>query len=291
MNSIFNYKKASDFLCDLWKFKKTKNPLFSLRAWSKHIGLKNHAPLQLMISGKRAIPYKYIPLLIQTLNLSQKEGIYLETLVDFERAKTVITKSFYLDRLKRLSPNNSINNNIHMTEIDKFLYLEDPIHMIILEMTELPDFKVYPEWILHRLAFETTLTKIKEAILRLKKFNLLSEKVEEINKNGKKIKKIILTKTNKHLTTKPEVFDNSIKEYHKNVSNLASKMIDKQSGDDREYNSYALSIKKSSISKAKELIRDFIKKFLEEIEAGPGSAEETYQLNVQFFGVTKARKE
>jgi len=37
---------------------------------------------------------------------------------------------------------------------------------------------------------------------------------------------------------------------------------------------------------AKKIIREFIKNFIENVESKPKEGDETYQLNVQFFGVT-----
>ena len=59
----------------------------------------------------------------------------------------------------------------------------------------------------------------------------------------------------------------------------------------REFNRYSMSIIKAKVPLAKALIRDFSKKFMHEVEAASSTGEETYQLNVQFFPVTKSKGE
>ncbi len=52
-------------------------------------------------------------------------------------------------------------------------------------------------------------------------------------------------------------------------------------------NGYAINLKKSDLPKAKKLIREFVQDFARKIEATQKTGDETYQLNVQFFGLTK----
>jgi hypothetical protein len=46
-------------------------------------------------------------------------------------------------------------------------------------------------------------------------------------------------------------------------------------------------LKKDKLVKAKKAMRQFINDFLTEYEAKPGDGDETYQLNLQLFQVTK----
>ena len=97
-----------------------------------------------------------------------------------------------------------------------------------------------------------------------------------------------LYKTNRHLSNIPDVHDIAVQEYHKNVSKLASEQISKQDLKDRDFNAFAMNINKDKLPKAKQMVQDFVKKFISEIEAEATEGEETYQLNVQFFGLSKS---
>ncbi len=275
MMTITNYQKAYEFLKDAFGTKQEKNPQFSLRAWSKQLGMASHAPLNLMLAGKRPIPKKYLPQFIKSLDLKPREGLYLETLIEFNQAKSIVEKEMYFSRLKELAPSEPVN----LVEMETFKYLGDPLHCIILDMTDLKDFSTDPKWIQDRLQMKVSLKQIDEVLNRLLTLGLVKEF------KGKMIK------THQHITNRPDVADFGSQQYHKNVSQLAIDLISEQPVLEREFNGYSLNIKKNKIPEAKLLIRAFVKDFIQQIEDPSTTGEETYQLNVQFFGLTKNKKE
>jgi len=274
MNNIYDYNKASDFLRDAWDEKQRLSPQLSLRSWAKHLGLESHAPLHLMISGKRNIPKKYVPTFANYFDLTAKESLYFETLVDLERSKDIEKKEFYLQRLRKLSP----RHDVKMVEIEQFRFLRDPLHTLLLEMVDLHSFSGDPKKISHALHPKVSATQIAAALDRLVSIGLLIE-----NKRGH------FVKTNKHITTIPDLKDRAVQEYHQNVSRLAADLIVEQDVLEREFNSYSLNIKASSLPKAKKLLREFARKFITEVEASPNEGEQTYQLNLQLFALTKRK--
>jgi len=273
MLSIFKYLDASQFLRDSWEEKRKNNPAFSMRSWARTLGLASHAPLNLMLAKKRPMPKKYVPKLIQSLNLNKEEGLYLETLIDLDRTKTLAEKEYYLERLKTLSPEKQLN----LVEVEEFKLLSDPIHTIILEMTNLKNFQGDPKWIQSVLHFPITISRIEKAIERLVNMGLLSQSSDGI-----------YIKTNQHIAGRVDVEDLGCLNYHKTISQLAAGLVSKQNLNQREYNSYSLNINKKDIYRAKIMMREFIDKFINEIEATKDTAEETYQFNMQFFEITKA---
>jgi uncharacterized protein (TIGR02147 family) len=272
MLEIYRYSQASQFVRDAWAAKKKKNKSFSLRAWSRQLGFVNNAPLSLMLAGKRSIPKKYIPKLIASLDLSPDEGLFFETLVEMEKSKDLRQKSFYQERLKALSPMSPIEWH----EIETFKYIENPLHTILLEMSELKDFRPDASWIQKRLQTNVSIAEINEVIERLLSLGLL-----EKEKSGH------LKKGQKNLSSRLDISDQGVQEYHQNISRIAAEQIKLQDVLEREFNGYSINIRKSDIPEAKKLIRKFINNFAQRLEAAPGTGEETYQLNVQFFGLTK----
>lgn len=276
MLSVFRYELASQFLKDAWLEKKSKNPGFSLRAWASHLGFKSHASLNKVLNGQRSIPKSYLPKMADSLGLTSPECFYLETLINLEHSKKFEEKVFYRERLRQMSPKSTLN----FKEVESYRFLKDPIHALILEMTSLKDFAPDPEWIQSRLAFKRSAAEITEAIDRLFALGLLQK-----DPNGK------VSKTNENLSNIPDVRNEGVQEYHKNVSRLAIELIEKQDPEEREFNGYSISIDPSRMKRAKQLIREFITAFSNELEAAPGQATATYQLNVQFFGLTTNHRE
>lgn len=275
MLDIYTYSSGHQYLRDFWKEKNQKNPSFSLRAWARQLGFKGHAPLQLMLSGKRAIPRKYLPRMIQHLELSPQEGLFLETLLELDSAETPGERKFFLERLRGISPKPLAR----VFEVEHFAYLRNPLHMFILEMSELPDFDSDPKWIQSRIRYTVSLQEIEEVLDRLIALGLLSEAPDGS-----------VRKTHKHLNTRNDVTDKAIQDYHKNVSDLAAKQVGVQTVNDREFQGMALNVSLDALPLAKKLIREFTRQFLAAIEAPAGAGRETYQLNVQFFSITQTKE-
>ena len=236
------------------------------------MGLKAHSPLHLMLSKKRAIPKKYIPYFIQSLGLNQIEGLYLENMLEFSKAKTLKGKEHYSSRLKALSPKAKLN----MVEVNSYKYLKDPIHCAILEMIDLVDFKKDPKWIQNRLIMKTTPKEIELAIERLIQLGLIN-----LDSEG------CLVKTHQFISCAPDVRDEGVQEYHANVAQLGIQSLSEQALQEREFNAYSLNIQASSLPKAKAMIRKFCSEFMHEFESKPNEGEATYQINVQFFSLTQ----
>lgn len=272
MLPIYKYSSSSEFLKDAWQLKKLSNPKFSMRSWAKNLGLEGHAHLQRILAGKAKVSKKYVPNFIKSLNLNTKEGMFLDALIDYERAKTTDEKELHSERLKELSPKNKVT--IH--ELESFRFLKDPMHTLMLEMTDLEDFKYDLRWIQKKIHLKKTLKEISEVINRLITLSLLKEDGE------------ILKKTHSHSSNIVDIESKGVQEYHKNVSLLAHDSI-KQAVENREYNAYALNLNPEDIPLAKDMIRGFIKDFMQRFENKPGCGVNTYQLNLQLFELTKRR--
>jgi len=271
--SIYRYTEPHTFLKDAWAAKKAKNPAFSMRSWSKKLGFGNNSPLSLMLAGKRPIPKKYIPAFAEELDLDPRESQYLDALVDFGNARNPKERQYYLERLQTISPEQPMQ----VLELEHFKFLGDPIHTCILEMIDLKGFRNDPAWIKEHLKFPVTLDRVEGALDRLVALGLVRETADRR-----------LEKCQRHLSTRRDVVDKGVQDYHQHVSLLASEMVQSQPLGTREFNAYAINIHKDSLPAAKQLMREFVDRFIREIEAKPGEGQETYQLNLQFFGLAES---
>jgi uncharacterized protein (TIGR02147 family) len=267
--TIFKYTEPHVFLKDAWQSKKAQNPAFSMRSWARKLGFENNSPLSLMLAGKRPIPKKYVPAFAEDLELNSEESVYLATLVDYGNSKDLKEKMFYLGRLKELSP-----ESLEQFELVHFKFLGDPIHMCILEMMDLQEFEPTASWVKERLLFPASVERIQSALDRLLALGLV-----EKCPSGR------LRKKHRHLSSRSDVYDEGLRNYHQEVSRLAGALISRQSNSEREYNGYAMNINRDKLPRAKQLITEFAERFIREVEAAPGEATTTYQLNVQLFGL------
>lgn len=272
MISIFDYSTAVDFLRDSWMEKKAHNSLFTIRAWANSLGMKHHNSLHEMVAGKRKVPKAIIPKLIDSLDLSLKEGQFLELLVDVSKSKNQEELRLYQERMRALSP----SARVKYFELESFRLTQDPLHFFIGELALQKHFSPNPLWIQQRIGYPVSIAEVNETLDRLLTLDILRYDV-----NGN------LIRVNNHIHSKSDLHDQGLKNYHKAVMKLAASAIDAQDVLEREFEATAINLSTRRMSEAKATIRDFIRSFIAEYDQPASAGEEVYQLNLQFFGIQK----
>jgi len=273
MINIYDYLDPATYLRDKLAEIKLKNSSYSLRSWAKQLGMKSHGPLHAILNQQRKIPKKLVPTFIKSLKLNKQEERYFEALVDFQRSKSIDEKELYKERLEKLSPTPLRE----VSDLEAYKYITDPLHIILAEMTQLKGFQNDPVWIKKHFRLNLNLRDIEIMINRLISLGVVLEKKNK------------LIKTVEHIYTKYEIESAVIQEYHKTCSKMAIEEISKQSISQREFNAIAFNIKLADIPKMKESIREFVNHLVEEYEAKPHEGDETYQLNLQLFSLSKSK--
>lgn len=272
MLEIYEYENALNFLQDACRQRKVKNPKFSVRTWAKDLGFKGNASLSLILQGKRKIPRKHAHTISRSLNLGIKESLYFESLIELQNAKNPEDKNFFLERLNKLSPKR---RKLQMQEIENFRFLSDPLHFEILELTELRGFRPDAKWIQSRLILTTSLRTIEDAVARLDGLGLL------------KRTKNLWQKTHTHLTSRSDFTDAGIQEYHRKVSQKAQETLSQTAVLEREFNGYCFNVSTTKLLLIKNRIREFLNQMIHEFEAPAGQGDRLYQLNLQFFPLSR----
>ncbi|MGZ3651369.1 MAG: TIGR02147 family protein [Bdellovibrionota bacterium] len=269
--SIYSYSEPRGYLRDVLTYKKSRNRLFSIRAWSQQMGFPCHTSLVFLLNGKRRVRPEHVDKLNRSLRLGVEEEKYLRLLVSRENAKTDGERADIDSRLSLLRPSSEQS----LLNEEKFHFISDWLHMAILEMTELSGFRFEAAWIARRLGGTVTTPQVEEALQRLLQLGLLK-------KTGN-----TLTKTNEHLTTPGDRSSEAIREHHKQVLALAARAVDEQSVHERVLNASAFTIDSSRLGEAKEIILKFRADMAKLLEKKGG--DETYELSVQLFKLTKNR--
>ena len=269
---IYSYSEPHFFLRDVLRHKKALNPLFSVRAWSKHMGFRCHSSLVLLLNGKRPVRPEHLAYLNRGLRLEGDEEKYLRLLIHSRATKSEVERADIEARLKLLVPSKSEG----LLDCEKFNLIADWMHMAILEMTKLKDFQSRVPWIAARLKPRRPTDEVSAAINRLLQLGLLERRA------GK------LVKTNERLSTSKNRGSESIREHHRQVLKNDSQAIDGQSIEERIFNSCAMTIKTNRLKEAQELISKFRADMAKLLEADDG--DETYQLSIQLFKITQSQK-
>ena len=256
-----------DFLSEL----KKKNSAFSLRAWAKQLGMKSHAPLHDILNGKRKVPKKLVPPLLKSLKLDTKSIKYFEAMVDLQRSKSEEERELYRERLSKLAPTELRT----IDDLETYKVISDPLHIILSELSQVKNFRSNSGWMKQHMRLNLNMRELETMYSRLINLDVLTEK------NGK------VSKTAKHLYTTLETTDEVRQNYHSTCAQLGQDLISKLPLEKKEFNSVAFNLKSKDIPKVKERLREFMNDLIEEFEAPSQKGDETFQLNLHLFSLSK----
>jgi uncharacterized protein (TIGR02147 family) len=268
---VFNYSDPIDYLNASLRVMQETNPRFSLRSWSKQLGLNHVAMLSMVLNRKRRLlpsfSSKISEQFLKQGRFTQNEARYFDMLVLFSNASSTEEKNFYQRILSELRPDREFVT----LDLDRIRFMSDWYHIAILEMTFLKDFNSDPRWISLRLGENVNERQVKDAVDRLIRLSLL-----EKTKQG-------LRKTESILESPSDVPSQALRDFHSQMIRKSLDALEKQEIQKREISSQTMAISREKIPEAKRMIRDFRKKMSRFLESDKNDA--VYQLNVQLFDV------
>jgi uncharacterized protein (TIGR02147 family) len=260
-------------LRDVLIYKKEINPRFSARSWARKMGFANHSLLMFFLSGTRPVRLRHLQKVFRGLSISQAERSYIEALVQYEQSESESEREYFVTRLRQLAP----EQKMVFLETEKARVISSWLHMAILEMTEVPGFTLDAKWIQSRLLQPISLQQIHRAIESLESLKLLQKKSDSISK------------VHQSLSLGGERASEAIREYHRGSIKLAYQAIEKQKMSERILQGFALAFDPTFLPE----VQSSIDKFRRELEliASRSKPYEVYQCNIQFFNLTKIKKE
>lgn len=271
-SSIFQYQSARRYLLDYVSQRKS-DPTFSIRKWTKSMGMNSHAHFVMILQGKRPLNLKLAPALAQGMRLSTSERQYFQALIQFDHASSEDEKNLCLLWLNDLNPGTHFKVQV----VDEYLVISHWVHMAILAMAELKESIGTAEAIHKRLGGRVPLHEVRCALERLRDLGFIEIKGDRI---------LVLSG---RVTTRDDVANRGAREYHKQVAQLGVAAIEQQTTNEREYQSFALSVPKNKIILAKEMIRKFRTQLCRAMASEAG--DEVYQATIQFFRLTESSSE
>lgn len=240
---------------------KTKNNSFSLRAFSRLLGV-SPASLSEFLNGKRVLSKKMILKMADKLCLSPDE---FTTLND------------KLIRDKKGIEHNIPDRKTIEIQNDQYFLIADWHYYAILCLAETHDFKSDSEWIAKRL--KTTKKKVSQALERLLRIGLL-----KYDKNGS-LKYQDIT-----LVTTEDMPNTSIKKRHSETLEAAKQSIYTDDVLLRDMSSATIAIDPQKLPQAKKMIREFQDRLCEFLEADDNKTE-VYEVSMQIFPRSQVNKE
>ncbi len=271
---IYDYQSPKQFLLDRVSSIQKQDPSVSIRGLATKMGLKSHALLLMLLQGKRPLRVKHATPIAKGLGLSSQERLYLQALIQFDSALDLEEKRLCGLWLSNLHPEHTVASR----QIDHFELVSNWIHMALLSLCETHDFDPAPEAIARRFGGRVSSTEVRAAIERLRSLELITFNAS----NGS-------FKPSQHQVCTPDdVASQGVRKYHKEVMRLAHDALERVPLNQREFQSFAISIPAAKASLAKEMIRKFRQQFGKAMGSEPG--DEVYQFNLQFFQLTESRE-
>ncbi len=270
--NIFGYEETKLLLNSYLSKRQKIDPQFSVRKWSKDLGHNSHSLLSLQLKGKRKIKIQHIDRFASSMSLTEFETRYFKGLTLLEKAQNREEKEYQLCKLLENVPHRLIKTKKYR----QFSLISNWLNMAIMALSELKEFQINEQSVFKKLGHRASVLEIQESLSLLQKESLLK-------KDGENFIPIY-----EALVTDNDVLDIGIRKYHKEASLLAKEAVDSQGLNQREFQSFCLSISKEKIPIAKELVRKFRDDFCQLVG---GSGEDIYKMNIQLFQLSRSAEE
>lgn len=241
-----------------------RNPAYSLRAFARDLEIP--APkLSQALRGIKGFSSQRAYAIAEKLNLSESEKELFVDLVDSEHSRSRVGRELAQNRVAQKIGDDGFKE----LDLERFQIISDWFHFAILELTEVQDFDSSSKWISRRLGI--SLEETEKAVDRLLDFGLLARN-----------KKNVLVQTQADLATPSGIPSRSIREQHSQLLQKADVALEKFDVNERDFSAITLAVANEDISKAKNLIKDFRRKFNKEMQSTP-KKDRVYCISVQFF--------
>lgn len=240
--SPFGYTNYRHYLRDFYEQQKASTRGYSYRSFSKAAGFSSPNYLKLVIDGERNVSPEAVQKISQVLKLKGTMASYFEVLVKMNQASSDEERLGHFDTLKKLTP-AAKRRSLEATGLE---YLSSWLHAVLREMTILPDFRDDPYWIARRMYGKAT----AEEILRSLQF-LVSEGYIEKTSSGR-----YQPKDNVVLSS-DEIRSLAIRNYHRQMLELARESLDGQPLDEREFGALTIILAKEHLGELKSRMKAF----------------------------------
>lgn len=256
--------KFYTFLSKEFEFRRSRNPRYSLRAYSRD--LKIAAPkLSQILKGKAGISPAKAQSLVKTLQLDPSEAKLFVTLVAARHSRSETAKKQAQAHLKTILASAEYG----ALELETFKVISDWYHLAILELTEVRGFKSTLDFISKRLRI--TMEKAKEAVKRLEDLGLMKKQNSH------------WVQTHADMATPSGIPSQVIRDYHRQILTKAQEALENVPIPERDFSAITMTIAESQVKEAQEEIKKFRRTLTQQLTSQKDPKERVYCLSVQFF--------
>jgi uncharacterized protein (TIGR02147 family) len=274
MDSIFSYTDYRTFLKDYFAKKKSENTGFSLKVLSDRAGFKARDYILRVMNNTRNLSQSGVFMLSKALRLSAKEADYFMNLVGFNQAQIPSEKDFFYKKMAEICK----YGRHQQLRQDQYDYFSEWYYSALRSLLPVIDFNDDYGAIAKFLDPSLTPSQVKKAVDLLLRLGLLHR-----DPNGN------YTVAASSLTAGDEVQSAALVRFHKQSLDLGARAIDRYRASERDVSGVTMSLSQNGFEKIKAEIQAFRKKAML-IAEQDADEEGVFQLNIQFFPLSKRKK-
>jgi uncharacterized protein (TIGR02147 family) len=254
--------KYQDLLIHEYEVRTSRNPSYSLRAYSRDLGI-SVSSLSRILSGQQDLSLKKAQVVASVLGLSPSEKDYFFVLIKSRHARSEKTQSALLSKLASQEMSGA------ELSLEYFKTISDWQYFAIIELTAVTDFQSDAVWIAKRLGI--TKAMAEDSITRLLKLEL----IEEDEKGN-------LSKTYDFRATPSGIPSRALKQHHQQIMKKAETALFECDIAETDFASIAFSMNSNDISWAREELKKFRRELTKRLSNNK-SKDRIYELSMQLF--------
>lgn len=268
---IYDYLDYRMFLGDFIAYKKSKNRNYSYRFWAKSCGFSSPNFIKLVVEGKRNLSNESINKVADGFSLDYKARDFFESMVLMNQASCHKEKDRYYRKMLAVKEYSKISR----LGRDSYEYFSKWYCPALREMIDFKALKQNVESIADHLTPKITAKEVEKALSLLEGLGLIYK-----NDEGR------FERSEKTVTTGPEVQSIIIGNYQREMIRLAGESLDRFPKDERNITSLTLSINPDIydeiINRIAELRADLLK-----MASASEDPSQVVQINFQVFPLSK----
>ena len=244
------------------------NPLYSLRAFAKDLGLMP-GHLSMILREERGLGEKRAKEVAKKLGLTSNEQNHFCLMVTTQDGRSKKSRIMAKDELEDLKHSNHLFNPLGE---DVFSLVSNWYDLAILELIKLPCFKNNLNWMSKKLGLSKL--QVENGLERLLKANLIQKKGEQF------------ALTHQNNTSTQDVPSKTIRNYHQQSLDKAKLALETQSIQERDFSSLTMAFDPTQMDQIKDEIKRFRRR-IDRLTQTCNNLSQIYQFNLQFFRLTQ----
>ncbi len=269
MKLLYEYTDYREFLRDFQADAQARNPAFSIRAFLKKASISNPSYFGQVLKGDRNLTEKTLNAFLMAMRLPPQEDLYFRSLVHFCQSSSSEEKQLHYGRLRTLGE----QAKVRIVGSENYAFYEHWYTPVIRELVCLHNF--HEDWnaLAKSLQPAISQSEAKQSVKLLLELGFIQE-----SKNGSYVQ------ADKLLYTGYEVHSLAVRQFHKQMIQLAAESLERYPTSQRSITGVTLSVSSQTYAQLEEEVRNFQERILKIAEQDQ-SAEKILQVHVGVFPV------